>query len=72
LREGRFDDLLDSFPAAKWFVADRCYDAYWFRDGLVEKGISPCIPSKKSCTTPVSYDKHKYRRRNRIEIMFWL
>ncbi|MBS1051729.1 hypothetical protein JK190_14370 [Gluconobacter japonicus] len=53
-------------------MADRCYDAYWFRDGLVEKGISPCIPSQKSRTTPVSYDKHKYRRRNRIEIMFWL
>jgi len=33
------------------------------------KGISPCIPSQKSHTTPVSYDKHKYRRRNRIEIM---
>ncbi|KXV31929.1 transposase, partial [Gluconobacter japonicus] len=69
-REDRFNDLLDSFPAAKWLLADHAYDADWFRDGLEEKRISPCIPSQKSRTAPVSYDKHKYRRRNRIEIMF--
>jgi len=62
--------LLDDLPAAKWLLADRGYDADWFRDGLEEKGIKPCIPERKSRGKPVKYDKRKYRRRNRIEIMF--
>jgi len=62
--------LLDDLPAAKWLLADRGYDADWFRHGLEGKGIRPCIPGRRSRTTPVSYDKRKYRRRNRIEIMF--
>ncbi len=62
--------LLDDLPAAKWLLADRGYDADWFRDGLEEKGIRPCIPGRRSRTTPVSYDKRKYGRRDRIEIMF--
>lgn len=62
--------LLDDLPDAKWLLADRGYDADWFRDGLEGKRIRPCIPGRRSRTTPVSYDKRKYRRRNRIEIMF--
>ena len=46
------------------------YDADWFRDALEEKGIKPCIPGRKSRGKPVKYDKRKYKRRNRIEIMF--
>lgn len=60
---------LDDLPTAKWLLADRGYDADSFRDGLEEKGIRPCIPGRRSRTAPVSYDKRKYRRRNRIEIM---
>ena len=62
--------LLDSLPAAQWMLADRGYDADWFRDALEEKGIKPCIPGRKSRGKPVKYDKRKYKRRNRIEIMF--
>ncbi len=62
--------LLDDLPAVKWLLADCGYDADCFRDGLEEKGIRPCIPGRRSRTTPVNYDKRKYRRRNRIEIMF--
>lgn len=32
----------------------------------------PCIPGRKSRTIPVKYDKRRYKRRNRIEIMFGL
>jgi len=32
--------LLDSLPKAQWILADRGYDADWFRDTLQEKGIS--------------------------------
>ncbi|GBR53486.1 transposase [Neokomagataea thailandica NBRC 106555] len=62
--------LLDSLPAAQWMLGDRGYDADWFRDALEEKGIKPCIPGRKSRGKPVKYDKRKYKRRNRIEIMF--
>jgi transposase len=62
--------LLDELPKAQWLLADRGYDADWFRDALEEKGIKPCIPGRKSRNTPIKYDKRRYKRRNRIEIMF--
>ncbi|GBR54050.1 DDE transposase [Gluconobacter sphaericus NBRC 12467] len=62
--------LLDSLPMAQWMLADRGYDADWFRDALEAKGIKPCIPGRKSRGKPLKYDKRKYKRRNRIEIMF--
>jgi len=62
--------LLGSLPKADWLLADRGYDADWFRDALKDKGITPCIPGRKSRERPVKYDKRRYRRRNRIEIMF--
>ncbi len=58
--------LLDELPRAKWLLADRGYDADWYRDALQAKGITPCIPGRKSRNKAIKYDK----RRNRIEIMF--
>jgi transposase len=37
---------------------------------LKDKGIRPCIPGRKSRGKAVRYAKRRYRRRNRIEIMF--
>ncbi len=62
--------LLDDLPKAQGMLADRGYDAKWFRDALEQKGITPCIPGLKSRSMPVKYDKRRYKRRNRIEIMF--
>ena len=62
--------LLDGLPKAQWLLGDRGYDADWFRDALEEKGITPCIPGRKSRTKAVKYDKRRYKSRNRIEIMF--
>ena len=62
--------LLGSLPAAEWLLGDRGYDADWFREGVQNKGIKPCISGRKSRTKPVKYDKRRYKRRNRIEIMF--
>jgi transposase len=62
--------LLEELPKAQWLLGNRGYDADWFRDALQEKGIKPCIPGRKSRSEPVKYDKRRYRRRNRIEIMF--
>ncbi len=62
--------LVNSLPSADWLLGDRGYDADWFREALIDKGIRPCIPGRKSRDKPVRYDKRRYKRRNRIEIMF--
>jgi len=62
--------LLGSLPKAEWLLADRGYDADWFREALKDKGIRSCIPGPKSRGKPIKYDKRRYKRRNRIEIMF--
>lgn len=62
--------LLSSLHTADWLIADRGYDAARFREALQGKGIKPCIPSRKSRGKPVRYDKRRYKRRNRIEIIF--
>ena len=76
LSEGQMSDykgaalLLDSLPRVKELLADRGYDADWFREALQDKGIRACIPGRKPRKVPVKYDKRRYKRRNRIEIMF--
>ncbi len=62
--------LPSSLPAAEWLIADRGYDADWFRDAVKDKGIHPCIPGRKSRGKAARYDRRRYKRRNRIEIMF--
>ena len=62
--------LLDSLPKAGWLLADRGNDADWFREALKDKGITVCIPGRKSRKEAVKYDKRRYKRRNLIEIMF--
>ena len=62
--------MLDALAKAQWLPGDRGYDADWFRDALEEKGITPCIPGRKSRNTAVKCDKRRYKSRNRIEIMF--
>ena len=62
--------LLGSLPKAGWLLGDRGYDADWFREALKDKGIKVCIPGRKSRKKAVKYDKRRYKRRNRIEIMF--
>ena len=62
--------LLSSLPDAEWLLADRGYDADWFREALIDIGITPCIPGRKSRSKTIKYDKRRYKRRNRIERMF--
>ncbi|GAA6160582.1 hypothetical protein NBRC116589_27560 [Ruegeria sp. HU-ET01832] len=62
--------LLSSLPDVDWLLVDRGYDADWFREALKNKGIRPCIPGRKQRKTTVKYYKRRYKRRNRIEIMF--
>jgi transposase len=63
-------DLMNSLPEADWLLADRGYDADWYRETLVDNGTTPCIPSRNSRKKTVKYFKRRYKRRNRIERMF--
>ncbi len=76
LTEGQVSDdkgaalLIDTLPEAEKLLADRGYNADWFRDALLARGITPCIPPKKNRKKPISYDKNLYKQRHKIEIMF--
>jgi transposase len=61
---------LASLPLAKFLLADRGYDADWFRNGLKERGIEPCIPSKKNRKAFIPHDEVLYKKRHKIENMF--
>ena len=62
--------LLGHMPKAEWLLADRGYDADWYREALKDKGIRVCIPGRKSRKKKIRFDRPRYKRRNRIEIMF--
>lgn len=51
--------LLDDLPKAQWMLADRGYDAEWFRDVLGQKSIKPCIPGRKSRSIAAKYEKRR-------------
>ena len=76
LSEGQMSDykgarvLLPSLPKAKTLIADRGYDAAWFRAALQAKGIRPCMSAKRNRKIQVEYEKTLYRQRHRIENMF--
>ena len=76
LSEGQMSDykgaalLLPSLPKAKELLADRGYDADWFRMALIKKGITPCIPPKKNRKVKIEYDKMLYKKRHKVENMF--
>jgi transposase len=61
--------LLPSLPPTKSLLADRGYDAGWFRDALADRGIQPCVPSRKGRNLPAAHDLVLYRQRHRIENM---
>lgn len=62
--------LLPSLPQAKMLLADRGYDAGWFRGALADRGIAACIPSKIRRKAPIPHDPMLYRQRHRIENAF--
>ena len=76
LTEGQRSDykgaaqLLDRLPEARELLADRGYDADWFRAALKAKGITPCIPPKKNRKAFIPYDAILYKQRHKVENMF--
>ena len=62
--------LLDVVPANGRLIADKAYDADWFRKLLRERHIGTCIPPTRSRRMPRRYSKILYRQRNLVERFF--
>ena len=62
--------LVNSLPSADWLLADWGYDADFFPEFLVDRGIARRISPRNSPDKPIKYDKRGYKRRNRMDIMF--
>jgi len=73
LSEGQMSDykgapfMVDALPRAKALLADKGYDADWFRAAMADRKISACIPSKTNRKTPIPDDPTLYRQRYKIE-----
>ena len=76
LSEGQMNDhkgarlMLDALPLATGLIGDRGYDSDGFRAALEDRGIEPCIPSRKNRKVPHPYDAVLYRQRHHVENMF--
>ncbi len=76
LSEGQMNDhkgaalLLPALPPARELLGDRGYDSDAFRNALLARGITPCIPPRKNRKVASAYDKVLYRQRHRIENTF--
>ena len=62
--------FLDGLPAADHLLADPGYDADWCCEALEDKGIKPCIPSRKGRKVAIPHDEARYRKRHKIENSF--
>jgi hypothetical protein len=51
-------------------IADKGYDADWFRQALAARKTAACIPSKSNRKVHIPHDTILYRQRHHIENMF--
>lgn len=62
-------ELIDTL-CADHLLADRAFDADWFRSALVDREIAPVIPPKSNRRFPADFDKATYKWRHLIENFF--
>ena len=62
--------LLNALPPARTLIADKGYDADWFRVALADRGIATCIPARRGRKAPAKHDSRLYRQRHKIENLF--
>lgn len=60
---------LSSMPGVDWLLGARGYVADRFREESKDKGMCARIRGRKQRKASVRYDKRRYQRRNRLEIM---
>lgn len=76
LTEGQRSDfkganvLLKNLPKAETLIGDKGYDSDNIRNTLTDRGITPCIPSKRNRKKPAEYCKMLYKTRQKIENLF--
>ena len=51
-------------------LADKGYDADWLRARIAKAGAAAVIPSTRSRSQAIPYDKHIYQERNLVERFF--
>jgi putative transposase len=61
---------MKDFPDADYLLADKGYDADWFREELRQRGVESCIPPLCHRNIQLPYDIDLYKRRHKIENMF--
>ena len=49
--------LLNDLPLARMLLADKGYDADWFRHALEDRGIAACIPARRGRRNAASHDR---------------
>jgi len=57
-------------PAKKQVVADKGYDSDAFRQAIVARGSTPCIPPRQNRKHPARWHRGWYRKRHRVENFF--
>ncbi len=62
--------MLPATPKAKELLADKGYDADWFRAALAKRGVAACIPSKSNRNAGIPHDPVLHKRRHKIENIF--
>ena len=50
-----------------YLLADKAYDSNEFRDVIAEHGMVAVIPSNRSRSMAIPYDKHLYKERHLVE-----
>jgi len=77
LSEGQMSDhigaklIYPSLPSGlSRLPGDKGYDCDEFRQALLAKGITPCIPPRKGRNFPASFNKTLYKQRYKVENMF--
>ena len=76
LTEGQVSDckgaaiLQHLLPEDGIFLADGRYDVAWLRESLKARGMTVCIPPRKTRNAAFPFDKTLYKRRHLIENTF--
>ena len=63
------EDLISGIPF-EHLLADKGYDANWLRARIAEAGGTAVIPSSRSRSQAIPYDRHIYQERNLVERFF--
>jgi transposase len=67
LTEGQVSDfkgaaiIAPHLPNAKILIADKGYDAYWFRELLAMRDIAACIPARSCHKKDITFDQATYK-----------